>query len=193
MVRRIVTVASVWLGATFAVWVVVGVLGSSNLVWGEDDQYGTVDVPGSKVLHLPKRTVDVSAAVYILGKGNEDVDLPLPSDMALTVAPVDGEARPVVSRDVGGSSNAGASGVNTQRRVWKVDVPQDGDYRVSAGGDLRRDGVNPQLLFGHGPPIPGTYVPIIAAVVTTVGGLVWFVLLPLLRRGRRSNSAYNTA
>jgi hypothetical protein len=184
MARRIVIVLSVWLAATFAVMAVVGVLGSSNIVWGEDDQYGTVDVPGAKVLHLPKRTVDVSAAVFILGKGNETVDLPLPSDMALRVAPVDGGAQPVVSRDVGGSANAGSHDVNTQRRVWKVDVPADGDYRVSAAGDLGRDGVNPQVWFGHGPPIPGTFVPFIAAIVTTVAGLVRFVLLPRLRRRR---------
>ena len=183
MVRRIVTVASIWLGATFAVMAVVGVLGSSNLVWGEDNQYGTVDVPGSKVLHLPKRTVDVSAAVYILGKGNETVDVPIPPDMRLAVAPVDGGERPEISRDVGSSSNASSNRVNAQRRVWKVDVPREGDYRVSAAGHLDRDGVNPQLWFGHGPPIPGTLVPLMAVLMTTVGGLVWFVLLPRLRKG----------
>jgi hypothetical protein len=185
--RRIGRAALLVLGffvVTLLVCVPIGVFGSSNLVWGEDDQYGRVDVPGTKVLHLPGGSVDVNAAVEIPGQGNATGDLPLPSDLALTVAPVDGSGHVGVRRDVGSSGNANDDSVNTQRRVWKLDVPHDGDYSVTAGGDFLGDGVNPQFWFGHGPPIPGTLVPVIAAILTLIGGSVWLLVLPRVRRGR---------
>jgi Short C-terminal domain len=176
--------------ATLTVCVPVGVLGSSNLVWGEDNQYGRVDIPGSEVLHLPGHTVDVNLAVALPGRGNETPDLLIPKGLSLSVVPVDGGGRPVVIRqDIGGSENANDDHVDTQRRVWKIDVPSDGAYHVTARGNLLGFGVNPQLWLGHGPPIPGPFVPLIAAIIVLVGGSFWFLVLPRLRgRGRSADS-----
>src|SRR5512142_3062523 len=152
----------------------IGILGSSNLVWGEDNQYGRVDVPGRTVLHLPAGSTLVSVAIEIPGRGNETPDLPLPSDLALSVTPVGGGAAPVISRDLDTTSNAGDNEVNTQRHVWTVHVPRDGQYRVSTRGDFSGVGVNAQLWFGHGPPIPGTLVPVLAVAVVLIGSALWF-------------------
>ena len=108
--------------------------GSSNIVWGEDDQYGIVDVPGQKVLHLPARKMDVSYAVDIVGKGNETVDVPIPK-LSLSVVRVGGPDDVKFKESFGSSENANEDGVNSQRRVWKIDVPKAGDYRVEADGD----------------------------------------------------------
>ncbi|MEA2449753.1 MAG: hypothetical protein QOG63_1685 [Thermoleophilaceae bacterium] len=192
-VRRVVVTFLALLLASFVMCAPVGILGSSNLVWGEDDQYGKVKVPGHEVLHLPAGTVDVNAAVDIPGKGNATVDLPLPSHLSLAVAPVGGASEPVVTRSVGTSTNANANDVNTQRRVWHVRVQQSGDYRVAARGNFLGIGLNPQLWFGHGPPLPGTLVPAVAAALVLIGWLVWFVILPRVRPRRPAVAARTRA
>ena len=173
-----------FVAAWFSVLAVVGILGSSNIVWGEDNQYGRVDVPGEKVLHLPGREIDVSAAMHIIGKGNETVDVPIPNDASLTVTPVKGDATVAIRRDLGSSENALDDGVNSQRRVWKIDVPADGDYTVKAAGSFAGAEINVQLWFGHGPPIPGGWVPIVTTIITVLAGLVLLIL-----RRRRAGPA----
>src|SRR3954452_7346635 len=77
----------------------VGILGSSNIVWGEDNQYGQVHLPGTAVLHLPAGSVRVSVAIFLAGRGNATPALPFPSDLALTLTPVDGTTgQPTVTR-----------------------------------------------------------------------------------------------
>jgi hypothetical protein len=196
MVRRIESRAKrttltvvIFLVALFFVGNIVGILGASNLVWGEDNQYGIVAVPGTKVLHLPERDIDVSLAVDIIGKGNETVDVPIPSRLAMSVSPVDGAEPVQVTRDLGGSTNADADGVNSQRRVWRIHVPADGDYRVRARGNFPGAGINPQLWFGHGPPLPGGWPWLVAAVIVAIGGLVRY----LIRRRRRGSAPKRAA
>jgi hypothetical protein len=171
--------------AWLIVMVPVGILGSSNIVWGEDNQDGRVDVPGTAVLNLPSGSVQVSAAIEIPGAGNETADLPIPDNLSLSVGSATGGAPATVTPDLAGSSsNASDDGVNTQRRVFKVDVPSAGDYRVVTHGDFLGIGDNAQLWFGHGPPIPGTYVPWVALVLLLLVGVVYAGLMPAIRRAR---------
>ena len=169
----------------FIAWIVlmlpVGVLGSSNLVWGEPNQYGRIDVPGEGVLHLPTGTVEVAVAAEIVGRGNQTPNFPLPADLALSVTPVSGSAHPTVIEALGHSSNANADGADTLRHVWKVQVPVDGRYRVGARGTFAGAVLNPQLWFGHGPPLPGALVPVVAAALAVVGGVGWLVVRPRIR------------
>ncbi len=174
--KRVLVAIGAFLLATLIVCVPVGVLGSSNIVWGEPDQYGRVDFPGSGVVHLPAGSVDAALGLDIPGKGNVSVELPVPSDLSLSVVPVSGSATPTVTRDLGPSNNANDDLANTVRRVWRVEVPEEGDYTVTGRGHVRAIGINAQLWFGHGPPIPGTLVPFIAAGLVLLGSLVWFVV-----------------
>jgi hypothetical protein len=186
-IGRVGLVVLLFLVAVLVVCVPIGVLGSSNIVWGEDNQYGRVDIPGSKVLHLPGRTIDVSLAVALPGRGNGTPDVRIPRSLGLTVLPVGGGAPVGIRQDLGDSSNANDDHVDTQRRVWKVQVPKDGDYRVTARGNTLGFGVNPQLWLGHGPPIPGPFVPLIAAIIVVIAAAAKFLVLPRLR-GRRSGA-----
>jgi hypothetical protein len=185
--KRLLIGLGIFLLATLVVCVPVGMLGSSNLVWGESDQYGRVDVPGRATLDLPARTIDVEIALDIVGKGNETVEVPLPPNLALTVTPTGDQPAPSVVRDVGDSGNTNDNGTNSQRRVFRVDVAEAGSYDVVARGNFRGVGINAQFWFGHGPPIPGTLVPLIAAGLVAIGFLVWLVLLPRIRRARSSS------
>jgi hypothetical protein len=161
----------------------VGILGSSNIVWGEDNQYGRVDIPGTAVLHLPAGTIRVSVAIALPGRGNATPDLPFPADLALTVTPADDAgAQPAVTRVDAASGNADDNRVNTQRQAWTVRVPRDGSYRVAAQGSFTGIGVNPQLWFGHGPPLPGRLVPLVGLVLTVLAYIVGFFVLRARRR-----------
>jgi hypothetical protein len=184
--RRALWAAVIGLIAWFVLMMPVGVLGSSNLVWGEPNQYGRVDVPGTAVLHLPAGTVDITAAVYLPGKGNETVTLPIPSGLSVSVAPVDGGAQPVVTEAIGTSGNTTDNTTNAIRTVWKATITRDGQYRITTGGSFTGIGIHPQLWFGHGPPLPGIYVPVVAAVLVVLGALVW---LPVRRWSKRRKTA----
>jgi hypothetical protein len=174
--KRVLAYIGAFLLATLLVCIPIGVFGSSNIVWGEPDQYGRVDFPGTGVVHLPAGSVDAALALDIPGKGNQSVDLPVPSDVSLSIAPVSGSATPMITRDLGQSNNASDDFANTVRRVWTIEAPEEGDYTVTGRGRVRSIGINAQLWFGHGPPIPGTLVPLIAAVIVLLGALVWFVV-----------------
>jgi hypothetical protein len=157
----------------------IGIFGSSNIVWGEEDQYGTVSIPGHKVLHLPAREIDVVYAATVVGRGNETPTLLIPK-LSLSVIRPGGPDDVKFDDSVGDTGNADGHGADTQRRVWKIHVPKAGAYRIDAGGDPVTGEANPQFWFGHGPPIPGTLVPVIGFAITLVVGGVF-----LLRRRQR--------
>jgi hypothetical protein len=178
-----------WVVALVLAWmigmVLVGILGSSNLVWGDAHQYGHAPLPGTAVVHLPAGSVEVAVATDVVGRGNTDVDLPVPDGMSLTLTPVaDGARAPQVVEDLGSSGNADLRGLNTERRIWTAHVARAGDYTATSTGDFTGIGVDTELWFGHGPPVRGGLVPAYGALVAVVGvGLAGLVLL--LRRNRR--------
>jgi hypothetical protein len=99
--------------------------------------------------------------------------VPIPKNLGLDVVPAGGGDPVEVSRDLGTSSNANDHDTNSQRKVFTVHVPSDGDYRVRATGSFAGVGINAQLWFGHGPPIPGALVPVIGAGISLLGMLIW--------------------
>ncbi len=145
---------------------------NSNLIWGEGNQYGRVPIPGHKVLHLPAGKVEVNVAAALPGRGNETPELLLPT-LTLTMKAHHGEA-PTVSEDIGESVNADDSEVDTQRQVWELDVPQEGEYLAVLQGDFTGYGVNAQAWFGREPnPLHGWQVFLVAMGIVLVGYLVW--------------------
>jgi hypothetical protein len=179
--RRVIATIGALLLAWLICTVVVGVLGSSNIFWGEANQYGHVDVPGRRTLHLPSGKVEASAALYVVGKGNETVDVAIPEGLALTITP------PVrLERSLGSSGNSLTGGVNSQRRVWWLHVPRAGDYRIQTRGSLRGLGANAQIWFGHEPPIPGRLVPLAGLILLAIAAPIWFFVIAPRRARRRA-------
>ncbi len=185
-------------GIAALVTVVLGAIGGileSNIVQGDyNAKYGTVPVPGSRIIHLPAKTVDVRYAVLLPGRGNETPDVPVPRNLGLAVAAVDpGAPAPAVKRHVGSSENSGdVANTDTAIQLWKVEVKRDGDYRVTArGGSVLA--VNPKLLLGSGPAIPIGFVFLGAFVIGVLVAIFWPQIAGLMRRvrsrGRRPSAA----
>jgi hypothetical protein len=177
------------IGIAVLVTLVLGIIGGileSNIVQGDYiAKYGTVPVPGSKVLHLPSKTVDVRYAVLLPGRGNETPDVPVPRNLGLAVTAVDpGAPAPTVKRDVGSSENSGdVADTDTAIQLWKVEVKHDGDYRVTArGGSFHA--VNPKLLLGSGPAVPIGFVFLGAFVIGVLVAIFWPQIFGLFARLR---------
>jgi hypothetical protein len=186
-VGRVVGVA---LLATLVAFMPVGLLASSNIVWGEDNQYGRVAIPGTKVIHIPAGQVTVSVAVALPGRGNGTPTLRLPN-CGFDIEAVDGGSIPKVTEDIGDSNNANDDLDDTQRQVWRMSVARTADYKITTHGDFTGYGVNPELWFGHTAGMPGVYVLPLSALVGLCVSLGWFGLrwLSLRLRLRREVSA----
>jgi len=181
------------IGLALLVAFVLGMVGGileSNLVQGDyKEKYGTVRVPGSKVFHLPATTIDVAYAVLLPGRGNETPDVPVPRNLDLTVTPVEPEApAPTVRRAVGGSANSVAPNTDTDIRLWRVEMPQEGDYRVTVRGGSPL-AINATLELGTGPLVPIGYVWLGAAIVGVLVGIFGPTIAAARRRRRRSGAA----
>jgi hypothetical protein len=157
---------------------------NSNLVWGEANQYGRVPIPGHKVIHLPSGAVEVSVAAALPGRGNETPELLLPT-LNLTMKARGGQEAPTVEEDIGTSVNADDSEVDTQRTVWKLHVPEEGNYLAVLKGDFTGYGVNAQAWFGREPnPLHGWQVFLFAMLVTAIGTPLFYGVMALWRRRR---------
>ncbi len=157
---------------------------NSNLVWGEANQYARVPIPGREVVHLPAGGVEVTVAAALPGRGNETPELLLPP-LTLTMKAKGAQEAPTVAEDIGPSVNADDSEVDTQRTVWKLQVPAEGDYLAVLKGDFTGYGVNAQAWFGREPnPLHGWQVLLVAMAITLVGSSIW-LLVGAVRRKRK--------
>ncbi len=190
-VGRFFAYAGLFLLVTFLWCIPVGVIGSSNIVWGEPNQYGRVDIPGTGIVHLPAGSVDGTVAMIIPGRGNETPTVLLPDDLALSVVAVDGSGSAVVTRHLGNSGNAMDSHADSQRHVWNISVPHDGDYHVTTHGTFEGLGVDVAVWFGHGPPIPGTLVPVIALWLAAITALIYWLVRRRRKPGDDSQGDYS--
>jgi hypothetical protein len=174
--------------ATLVVGTVIGIA-NSNIFWGEDDQYGRVEVPGHAVLRLPSGSVQISAAAALPGRGNQTPEFLVP-DIGLSVVPVGGGAPAEVRRDAGHSRNADDDEVDTQRRIGYLDVPRAGSYRVVTTGDFNGYGIDGQLWFGHEPGlITGIAIWLVAAgVVLLLAGIAIGISILRSRRSGEGGS-----
>jgi Short C-terminal domain len=118
----------------------------ANTALSRIDANGTVPVPGTSVLHLPAGEVDISFATNSAVANGGSFYTP---GMDLKVAPVsESGASPTITDSSGGASTIGS---RTSARVWKMQVPTAGDYRVTVDGNASAY-INPKLLFGQSPP-----------------------------------------
>jgi Short C-terminal domain len=116
--------------------------------------YGEVPIPGSGTLHFPAGEVTVSFHAVTIGSVSGG-GLPVP-DLGVGFDPPTGVAQPKLTENYGGTTTVNN---DTHRRVWVMQVPAEGDYKVTTEGHVNGF-ISPQLAFGHG----GT---------SSSGSLVW--------------------
>jgi hypothetical protein len=137
----------------------------------QHDAFGRADIPGSTVVHLPSGQVDVFYK-EVLGV-HDSFDLFSAPSVSLGVeAAANDGPNPPVEESHGTVSQVGND--DAHELVFRIDVPRETDYRITAGGDVKgRD--SPQFLFGRaGRP----WVPLAVGggVVLVIWILSWLVL-----------------
>lgn len=103
-----------------------------------DAAYGSMPLPSTQVVHLPAGRVNVT---WTEDLDNQTVDIP---NLRMTVEPTRGGQPLTVTTYVG--DPIGINGVTHVQVAW-LDVPRDGDYRIT-DDDYISWAPNPQLLFG---------------------------------------------
>ncbi len=152
---RLLAVAVV---GTFVAWIV------SIFAFTGSDAYGRVNIPGQTVVHLPQGEVDVAFDTQLATSGGNSGGLTVPS-LSLSVAPAAGGGpNPTLTQDFGSTTTVNA---DAHIRVWRMQVPHAGEYRVQASGNVSAY-IAPQLEFGHGS---------LALTVLEIGGIVIGVLV----------------
>jgi len=169
--------------------VAIVVLGIVDLVgvFSNGDAYGRVDIPGNKVLELPKREVDVSFEAQVASTDGSDGGLVVPA-LSLTVERADGRGpdAPVVE-SFGSSTSVNG---DAHERVWKVRITTAGSYRVITSGEVGSY-VDPQLTFGHEASL-GPFFDLL--FVALVGSLfVWVLAGRAVRRAAAAHPSREDA
>ncbi|MFZ0904039.1 MAG: SHOCT domain-containing protein [Mycobacterium sp.] len=116
--------------------------------------YGEVPIPGSGTVHLPAGEATISFHTVTVGNVSGG-GLPVP-DLEVGFDPPAGVAQPQLTENYGVTTSVNN---DVHIRVWVMQVPAEGDYTVTAKGQVNGF-INPQLAFGHG----GT---------SSSGSLVW--------------------
>jgi hypothetical protein len=160
------TSRSLLIGVLVAI-VVLGILDLAG-AFSNGDAYGRVDIPGSRVLRLPKREVDVSFEAQMTSTdGGGGLVVP---PLSLTVERADGRGPdPAVVQSFGSSTSVNG---DAHERVWKVRITMAGPYRVIASGEVGPY-VDPQLTFGRDASLAPFFD---LLFVLLVGSLVVWVL-----------------
>jgi hypothetical protein len=110
----------------------------SIFVFSQRDAYGTLEMPGSEILHFPSGEVHVNYQDHTGGSR-----ISPPGQLAIQIQAVDG------GRIVSFTPNSGATSNTTNvSRVGlgSFESPADGDYRVTATAPAT--GPHPELTFG---------------------------------------------
>lgn len=167
-VPRLIAVLAAVLAAT-----VVAQIVNANVVsdLSDADKYGSVQLPGTAILELP------SGSLEVMVHGNSSTPLDLPRGLHVTVVPVGGGQAAVLTPDRGGQFGlSDRSGADEFRRVFRLETPHAGAYRVTVRGVDSADDPR-QLTFGHGPPAT-------AVEIWEIGGLVMLAVLLAWTAGR---------
>lgn len=136
------------LGVVLALGIVAQIVNANVLnKAGDPTKYGQLNVPGSESLQLPAGSFE-----GILEE-NLGQDLRITPQLRLSIKPQKGGTAPVITRDVGeqfGTANGEFGPDQHYRRVWRINVPGSGRYRVAVGGAGPDSGY--LLDLGHSPP-----------------------------------------
>jgi hypothetical protein len=181
MAARILVVTAIVMMMVGAVGFVATLM-LNAFVLDKYNAYGEVPIPGTGTLHLPAGEVTVSLHTQVISSPN-GTGLPVPR-LGLTVVPPPGVADPQVTESFGSTTTINN---DAHRRVWLMQVPAEGDYKITTEGQVNGF-ISPQLAFGHGgTAASGNLVWIFVGLfavglIGTIGAPIW------LARTRVANS-----
>lgn len=146
---------------------------------GDPTRYGQLNVPDSEVLQLPSASFE-----GILADPLEEEPKITPA-LRLLIKPLGGGPAPQISRDVGerfGTANGNFGPDTYFRRVWRIDVPRAGRYRVSVGGA----GPDPGYLLdlGHSPPAGPVQIWLWTGIAAAIVLALWLAARVIANRKR---------
>ena len=132
----------------------VATLTLNAFVLDKFNAYGEEPIPGTDTIHLPAGEATVSFHTVTVGRVSGG-GLPVP-ELGVDIDPPQGVAQPKLTENYGSTTSVNN---DTHRRVWLMQVPAEGDYKITTEGQINGF-ISPQLAFGHG----GT---------SSSGNLVW--------------------
>jgi hypothetical protein len=139
---------AIGLGVVLALGILAQILNANVLTSsGDPTKYGQIDVPGTQTVQLPEGSLE---AILEESLGQK---LKITPALRLKIEAQEGRPSPTITRDVGeqfGTANGEFGPDQHYRRVWRVDIPSAGRYRVSVGGAGPDPGYF--LDLGHSPP-----------------------------------------
>jgi hypothetical protein len=160
----------------------VGTLTLNAFVLDKFNAYGEVAIPGSGTIHLPAGEATISFHTVTVGTVSGG-GLPVPQ-LGVDIDPPQGVAQPKLTENYGGTTTVNN---DAHRRVWLMQVPTEGDYKITTEGQVNGF-ISPQLAFGHGGTASsGKLVWIfvglfVVGLLGTIGAPIW------LARTRVANS-----
>ena len=122
----------------------VATLTLNAFVLDKFNAYGEVPIPGSGTVHLPAGEATISFHTLTVGSVSGG-GLPVPQ-LGVDIDPPQGVAQPKLTENYGGTTTVNN---DTHRRVWMMQVPAGGDYKITTEGQINGF-ISPQLAFGHG-------------------------------------------
>jgi hypothetical protein len=136
--------------------------------------YGEVPIPGSGTIHLPAGEATISFHTVTVGSVSGG-GLPVPQ-LGVDIDPPEGVANPKLTENYGGTTTVNN---DTHRRVWVMQVPADGDYKITTEGQVNGF-ISPQLAFGHGGdsrssgPLVGIFAGLFfVGLIGTIAAPIW--------------------
>ncbi|MBV9723236.1 MAG: SHOCT domain-containing protein [Mycobacterium sp.] len=162
---------------------VVGAIGFMVLpmlnafVMDKFDAYGDVPIPGSASLHLPAGKLSVSFHTEVIS-GPRGGGLPVPK-LGIDIEPPPGVPDPTVTESYGSTTTINN---DSHRRVWFVQVPADGMYKITTEGQINGF-ISPSLAFGRESSYGWSVWPFVGLFAIGLPGLIGSMLW--LARARR--------
>jgi putative oligomerization/nucleic acid binding protein len=152
----------------------VATLTLNAFVLDKFNAYGEVAIPGSGTIHLPAGEATISFHTLSVG-GASGGGLPVPQ-LGVDIDPPQGVAQPKLTENYGGTTSVNN---DIHRRVWMMQVPAEGDYKITTEGQVNGF-ISPQLAFGHGGnssssgPLVGIFAGLfVIGLIGTIGAPIW--------------------
>ena len=146
--RRRVAIALVVLSIVWVIGFVVSII-VNFIVFDEFDAYGEVPIPGTGTVQLPAGDVTISFhSRYPKGISPEDVPIPIPDGLEVTITPPSGLPEPDMTDVTKGDRSCGTRNSDGHCTVKTAHIHRAGNYTVTTNANVTSF-PNPRVAFGR--------------------------------------------